>query len=311
MMMKNKIIILMVLISSVHLYGQQLPQFSLRAYDIMNYNPAVAGSRANQEIKLHHRSQWVGFENAPKSNILSFNASIKDNIGLGGSVYYDSQVTTKNFGANLMYSYHLLFNKFNISLGASAGIQQYQFNTSKLTPFDEYDPLITGEVVRTNWIPNLGGGVFMYNWNYYLGSSFSYYIPTKFSEDIDGKTSPAFCYYFMGGYNFHLSKDFTLLGQAFLAGQPTNTQFELGIKGQYLESFILGAAYRPNDAVVLSTGIKIFKSILFVYSYDFVISNLRNYNSGSHEIVISYEFNRNKPQYYKDKNRVYKKITWN
>jgi len=310
--MKKNIIIILTLICSVQIYSQQFPSFSLYSYDMMNYNPAVAGSRANQEIKLHHRSQWVGFENAPKTDIISVNTSIKNNIGLGGSIYFDSEVTTKNFGANLMYSYHLLFDKFNISLGANTGILQYQFNTSQLTPHNDLDPLITGGIVKTKLIPNVGGGAFMYNENYYLGSSFSYYLPTQMSEGVDGRTNSEFYYYLMGGYNFHLSQDFALLAQTFMAGQKNaNTQIEIGLRGQYMETFLFGVGYRPKDAVVVSTGIKVFKSILVVYSYDIVTSKLRNYNSGSHELIVSYEFNRNKPQYYRDKNRIYKKISWN
>ena len=306
--MKKSILLFLIIISSELLFAQQLPQFSLRAYDLMNYNPAVVGSNLNSEIRMHHRSQWVGFENAPNSDILSYNASI-NKIGLGASIYYDSEVITKKIGVNLMYAYHIFCNKFNISLGSNAGIQQNQLSTSSLNPFDKNDPLLTSELAQTIWIPNVGGGIFIYNWNYYIGTSFTYYLPFQLSKGDYNKATQSFFYYAMGGYNFHLSDNFNLLAQTFLSGQQnSNMQFEFGLKGLFIKVYSLGVSYRPNDAIVLSTSIKIYKSILIAYSYDIVISKLRNYNSGSHEIVISYEFDSNNSLYYKNENRIKKKI---
>jgi type IX secretion system PorP/SprF family membrane protein len=305
--MKKAIILYLVILSSYQFFGQQLPQFSLRAYDLMNYNPAVAGSRLNQEIRLHHRSQWVGFENAPKSDFLSYNASI-NRVGLGASVFYDSEVITKNFGANLMYAYHIFCNKFNISLGASAGIQQYQINTSMLNPSDQDDPLLTNGASQTKLTPSVGGGVFLYNRNCYIGSSFSYYLPVVLDKGIN-ENPTSLLYYAMAGYNFQLSDNFKLLTQAFFSGQEyANYQYEFGVRGQFMDVFSLGVGYRPNDAIVLSTSIKLLKNILIAYSYDIVTSALRNYNSGSHEIVLSYTFNNKKSPYYEHKNTVKRKI---
>jgi type IX secretion system PorP/SprF family membrane protein len=308
--MKKNTTLFLLFISFGHLLSQQLPQFSLRTYDLMNYNPAVVGSHLNTEILLHHRSQWVGFENAPKSDNLSFSTLI-NKTGLGGSVYYDNEVTAKNFGANLIYAYHIFCNRFNISLGSNFGIQQYQFNTSLMKPYDGNDPLLTGLGFQTKLIPNVGGGILLHSWKYYFGSSFSYYLPLQNSNSIDSKSTSIF-YSAMGGYNFHLSENLVLLTSAFVAGQSySNIQYDFGIRGLLMDIFSLGASYRPDDAISLSTSIKINKSILIAYSYDIIISKLKNYNSGSHEVVVSYEFNNSNRKYSKNKNGMRKKMNNN
>ena len=60
--MKRRILIGIILLTSVYyLQAQQLPQFSHRMLEKLTYNPAVAGSVLHPEIKLRHRSQWLGF----------------------------------------------------------------------------------------------------------------------------------------------------------------------------------------------------------------------------------------------------------
>jgi type IX secretion system PorP/SprF family membrane protein len=309
--MRKIIILILVVVCIEYTYGQQLQQFSFRSFDLMNCNPAVAGSRINSQIKLHHRSQWVGFENAPQTELLNFNTSISK-IGIGGAVYYDSEVTMKNFGANLMYAYHLFFNRFNLSLGMTTGILQYQFNLSRLTPYEDNDPLITSKSMHTKLMPDVGGGIFIYNEDFYIGSSFLYYVPSKKFYDDDNNMFSSLFYYAMGGYNFKMSKFFNIQIQASYVGTPNfNSQLEFGTRGQFKETFLLGVAYRPKDAVIYSLGLKISKSIYITYSYDMVISKLKNCNSGSHELVLTFEFGHDRPAKYEDRTSTKRKINSN
>ena len=52
--------------------------------------------------------------------------------------------------------------------------------------------------------------------------------------------------------------------------------------------FLLGASYRFKDAVVLVAGVRVKNRLKLAYSYDIVTSPLRTYNSGSHEIILSF-----------------------
>ena len=67
------------------------------------------------------------------------------------------------------------------------------------------------------------------------------------------------------------------------------TQFDISLIGTYKKVVWLGASYRHTDAVVFMAGAQAgpFK---FGYSYDYTLSDIGNYSSGSHEIFLEIQF---------------------
>jgi hypothetical protein len=51
-----------------------------------------------------------------------------------------------------------------------------------------------------------------------------------------------------------------------------------------------GLSYRTSDAVVVLLGYKFLPELMLGYSYDLTTSNITNYSSGSHEIMLRYCF---------------------
>ena len=51
----------------------------------------------------------------------------------------------------------------------------------------------------------------------------------------------------------------------------------------------LGAAYRFDDSVSALVGFRVTPDLKIGYAYDYTLSNLGDYNSGSHEIVILFD----------------------
>ena len=64
----------------------------------------------------------------------------------------------------------------------------------------------------------------------------------------------------------------------------------------------MGVAYRSEDAVSILLGFELQERFQIGYAYDFTTSNLKNYSSGSNEIVIGYQF-KNKKKKKKKKGR--------
>jgi hypothetical protein len=56
----------------------------------------------------------------------------------------------------------------------------------------------------------------------------------------------------------------------------------------------LGAAYRWDAAGSFLAGFQVSDSWYIGYAYDMEITKLANYNSGSHELFLRYEFTKNK-----------------
>ncbi|HSH66603.1 MAG TPA: type IX secretion system membrane protein PorP/SprF, partial [Bacteroidia bacterium] len=76
--------------------------------------------------------------------------------------------------------------------------------------------------------------------------------------------------------------------------QDLEQVLELAIVQQglnYKERMFGGFSIRMGDAIALHVGISFLDDFQVSYSYDFLISRLRNVSAGSHEITLVYSTN--------------------
>jgi hypothetical protein len=60
-----------------------------------------------------------------------------------------------------------------------------------------------------------------------------------------------------------------------------------------IDKFMIGLAYRWSAAMSGMVGFQVTDSLYLGYGYDKETTNLKNYNSGSHEIFLRYELFNN------------------
>jgi type IX secretion system PorP/SprF family membrane protein len=92
---------------------------------------------------------------------------------------------------------------------------------------------------------------------------------------------------------FKASRDVVLKPSVLLkyvAGAPLQADINMNV----LLSDILwvGASYRTGDALVGLLEFQVNKRLRFGYSYDYTLSDIRDYSSGSHEIMVGYDFGK-------------------
>ena len=64
-------------------------------------------------------------------------------------------------------------------------------------------------------------------------------------------------------------------------------------KLEFFDKLMLGAAYRRDAAMSALAGFQVTDGLFIGYSYDRETTQLRNYNSGSHEVFLRFElFNK-------------------
>jgi len=63
------------------MYGQQDPQFTQYMYNTMSVNPAFAGNNGHLTALLLHRSQWVGVNGAPNTQVLAVDTPLENKLG--------------------------------------------------------------------------------------------------------------------------------------------------------------------------------------------------------------------------------------
>lgn len=294
--MKNYIqhlLIAFLLFVSIQTYAQQEAMYSQYMFNTMAINPAYAGSREVFSTTLLARAQWLGIEGAPVSQTLSMDAPLSNKkVGAGLIIFNDRIGLTHNVGMHGSYSYRIRLKKSTLSMGLKLGVIQHTANLNQavLSVGNTSDDAGFQKNV-TVWVPSAGGGIYINSDKYYIGVSIPNFYSTTISKDVDVKFNKADHIFTMAGYVFSLNNDFKLKPSTllkFVYGAPL--ELDINANLWMYDVVGLGVSYRTGDAVVAMVELQVQSNFRVGYSYDYTISNLSKYNSGSHEIILRYEF---------------------
>ncbi len=300
--MKNRILIFILVLSFVKLNAQQLPHYSNYMINDYAMNPAIGGSDNYFEGFSNNRYQWIGITDAPRTYILSVNGPTKNlKMGLGGLLFTDIVGPTRRTGFYMSYAYHLkVSEKIKVSLGLSAGLLQFKVDGSKITLRDPSD-LVISNGVQSVIMPDFGAGVYVYSIDkkWYFGASVPQIIQQqiKFFDNSTSSLSKLVTHYYVtAGYKFSINDDFKIEPSTCLKYvKPAPFQFDLGLRAIYQEKVWIGGAFRYLDAVSAMVGYTMQENITFAYSYDFTMTNIKKYSTGTHELMIGIKFHKMKP----------------
>lgn len=280
-------------------FMQQYPQLSMRFFDLALFNPAVTGSDKTPVVWIHHRSQWIGFDGAPVTEIAGYRHNKFYNMGFGGYLFNDVTGPTCRKGLSGIYAYHLKFKKIYLSLGVSGYLMNYRIRGDKVTLTEYSDNAVITEMNDNKWNGDLNSGFHLYNDHFYLGASVTQLAGTQYKLYRDALPEANIRlerhYYIMGGYHFQIWEEYDI-APSLLLGKTLYTppQIDLNVKIEYMNIAIAGLSYRYKDAFVILAGVKISNQLTIAFSYDVVISGLANCSSGSCEFFSSFYIGGNK-----------------
>lgn len=276
-------------------FAQQDAQFTQYMYNTININPAYAGSRGAMSIFGLHRTQWVGLDGAPTTNAFSINTPINNsNLGIGLSVVSDKIGPTKDNTLSADVSYTIPTSEtYKLSFGIKASANMFNLDTSMLNPADANDPNLQN--FNNEISPNFGAGVYFHSDKLYLGVSVPNFLQdSKYNDNAVAVFQERMNFYFIGGYVFDISQS-VKFKPAVLTKMVTGAPLQVDASANFLlfDKLTLGAAYRWDAAVSAMAGFQITDGLFIGYSYDMETTQLKNYNSGSHEVFLRFElFNR-------------------
>ncbi len=271
--------------------AQQLPQLTQYQFNDYVVNPAVAGSRPFFELRTAHRYQWVGIQDAPRTFTFSGSTPVGEKMGLGGYLFTDIVGPTRRTGVQFSYAYHLkLTQDIKLSLAVSAGMLQFLIDGSKIQFHDPGDPVMDDQL-RGDLLPDAKFGFYLYGERFWFGATAPQLLRNKvyFLDETSATLSRMEDhYYVMGGYRFPIGADWRV-EPSFLVKYTTPVPLKLDFTAtvRYKDTFWLGAGYRTNDAYSAMVGYWLKKTFQFGYSYDIITSNLRNYSTGTHEVMLA------------------------
>lgn len=274
--------------------AQQTEQFSLYMLNQFGINPAVAGSKECIDIKLGFRSQWVGFEGAPKTayanvhtQILTRKSGYRVKHGLGGQVLSDDHGLMGITGVNLSYAYHLKLNyKLSMSAGLHAGFLQFRVSHGKMILAQPNDNAINTNHNSTFMIPDITPGFMLYTDDFYFGAVIKQAWIKKIKRVFpDSKFQQHYLLY--GAKRFEKGKGVSFIPSAMLKFTKLSMPaLDLTALMDYKNRFAIGASLRNGDAIIGMFKLNVLNRFTIGYAFDFTTSKIRTASSNSHEVML-------------------------
>ncbi len=293
--MKNRfkyIVLLISVLGSYLTYAQQDPQFTHYMYNTMSVNPAYTGSKGHLSILGLYRTQWVGVNGAPESQVLAVDGPVGNNVGLGVVVINDKLGPSNEtfLDANFSYTLRLNDESKKLSFGLKAGGRLFNVDFSKGS-FENPDIAFQNNI-NNKFLPTIGAGIYYHTDDSYIGLA----IPNFFAEEhYDAEdlniATERLHYFLIGGTIFDVTADVKLKPAFFIKWVPGAPIIaDLSANALIKEKLSLGLAYRWDDSLSALMGLHISPNFTIGYAYDFTTTDLRNYNYGTHEIFLRFEF---------------------
>jgi type IX secretion system PorP/SprF family membrane protein len=250
----------------------------------------------------------VGLDGAPSTQTLSAHAPVwGKKLGVGITVLNESIGVSKRTGVNLNGAYRIPMDKNVLSFGLQLGMNSISENLLDLgLATDNQFQVNTGRQMA----PNFGFGTYYLAPKWYLGLSIPRMIQNRLdvttgTGDIQNKLNVKDWHYFLTAGSIHTISNDVKLKPAVMLKVVNGAPMELDLScNALLRDFVwAGLGYRTGDAFSILLGANLTKQLRLGYSYDLSTSELKDFNSGSHEIMLGYDFSFDKnkiisPRYF-------------
>ena len=301
-MIKRITILFLFLSLTVRLFGQQDPMYSQYVFNGLLINPAYAGTREVLSATALYRNQWVSIPGAPKTGVFSIDSPVKNQkVGLGLNVVVDKIGVTNHTGIAGIYSYKLNFNKSSLSFGLQAGVGFYNSTNSEVKYAENatLDPAFISDYHKV--LPNFSFGMYYHGDRYYAGLSVMDILGKSIENELypnltNDLTINIVSHFFLSsGYLINLTPDIKFQ-PSFLLKYVGGAPLEGDINGvlSFYDLLHLGVSYRSYASVDFLMQVRINQQLSLGYSYEYSTNELSNFTSGSHEIVLRYQFDFSK-----------------
>lgn len=301
--------------------AQQNIQFSQYIFNTLSVNPAYAGYKEEWFVQSALRNQWVGLDGAPKTAQISIDGILDPQTtkhGVGVQITADKLGAQSSTSATLNYAFRLQLDGADtrrLSFGLGVGVAQYSLNGSALTTVDGDDQAVPlGN--SSNISPDFRVGIYYTTPYWYVGLSALDLINNAKSVD-DYRRSTTYSdniirtrhLYFVAGSLINVAPDFRVKPSMMIREDfkgPTNADFN--VMTIFSDRIWLGAGYRTSLKLLKkeyeNTDVSSQAAIIGIaqfyvnerfrigYSYDYAVSKLSGYQTGTHELTVGISFGK-------------------
>jgi type IX secretion system PorP/SprF family membrane protein len=314
--MKKSYIILLMMLCCSSAFSQQEAMYSQYVFNPMAINPAMGSSTNEATTKVIYRKKFMGgdFEGDPQTQTVVVDLPLKnEKMGVGIQLYNDIAGVVKSTGGYGIYYYKAQLNdQLTLSMGVQAGFTNFRANLTSVQLIDPKDPNFGQNINKM--LPSVGAGINLSNDKWSLAIAAPQLIRTNLSlvdnPNANYTTTNARFLFSMFSYNFRLNTAVKLM-PSILAKMLENVPvaFDYNLKASFNDKFLLGGSYRTagskfneastqtrlGDAFLAFTEIQISPKLRFGYSYN-IPTTKGMYDSGSHEVLLSFRFLKNQEE---------------
>jgi type IX secretion system PorP/SprF family membrane protein len=293
--MKKILFYLILVIFNLPVSAQVPPLTNQYILNPITLNPAYAGNRGALNIAAFYRHQWAGITGAPRTMTLAVDAPLLSNkLGLGLVIMNDHLGVTKQNQVQSSFAYRINMGDGSLSFGLGFGLLTTNTAWSDLVvldPGDEYY-LIDSRIFA---VPDFSFGTYYNFKNYFFGFSIPRLLGYQFDFNRNKYSiivEPLEYYYlFNTGYRINLSAKTKLLTSTLVSFSPgEKLLYDVSAHVNLFDKVWFGGTYRSTNSVNALCQFAVNNQFRIAYSFEYDFGPIGTYNSGSHEIMLRYEF---------------------
>ncbi len=273
--------------------AQQIPNSNQYLVNRYLLSPSYAGYDQKSKVYIGYRNSWSGFQDAPKTSLISAFIPASDRVWLGAQIISDKAGVFDNLYAQFSYTYHLEVGYDQmIYFGMWASMFQNKITLGNLSLDTFDDPILIGQSELTGFSVNAGASI-LYNWRKgYIGVSIPYLFSNK---DIyvlsDAKNVVELYKQIIGhaSYKFRINYDLEI--EPFLVYRwikDFDSQIDFSLLFIYRENYWIGLTYRDIGKTAVSFGSHFTKDFTFNYTFEFVTKSYLAQPSSTHEFTLGF-----------------------
>lgn len=312
-MKKRYLYTIFVLLAGIHASAQQQPHYTQYMMNPFIINPAVAGMEDYWDLRVSHRHQWAGVQDAPVTSYFTANGPLwktgremvaagheNDRVlpshpGMGLVLVNDVTGPIRRFAFTANLAHHVrLSARAGLSAGLGVGMQTFSLDGSKLNFANAGDPAAgNGLGVEKRWTPDVRAGLWFNMDRFFAGVSAANIIRQELAFDDNqvitnekrGRLNPHL--FITAGYRFRLNEDFSLLPSLMLRHvSPLPLNVDVNARLQYRNRLWAGVNYRHQDGFAAMLGVQVSPLWNVGYAYDYTTSSLNAVSKGTHELTV-------------------------
>ena len=270
-------------------------------------NPTFSFVREqNKYISLTNKREWVQFEDAPQTYLVSFSGRFKENIGIGVGVFQQNYGVLTTFGGLANFAYNVRLNTDNnLTFGLNVGAYKSGVNDGNVVtnfPDPSLDNIPSNFMLTVN--PGINYGTAFLDFGILINNLVLYNLnSSQLIEDNPEQAIQAHMMYtgYMDSRGFFDESKFTgLLRSEFKKDKTVISGIAMVMvpKGIWAQ-----VGYNTLYGGSAGLGLNITNQISIEYNFEKALGDLTDFGP-SHEITLAYKFKNNTNYDYSSEDEV-------